>query len=313
MAQPTASLREQALALGFTNCGVCTAGPVESFSQLHDWLAADFHGSMDYMARHAELRRDPRSLLPSARSVIAVSLNYYQDAAPKGGEPRIARYALGRDYHRVVRGKLKKLQAWLTSEHAGAECRICVDSAPLLEREIAHRAGLGWFGKNTMLIDSRTGSWFLLGFLLTSIEFEPSKPSLGGCGTCSACIDACPTGAIVHAQGRWQVDARRCISYLTIEHRGAIDQPLMRAIGDWTFGCDVCQEVCPFNQPRESQPDRATSTQEPDFLSRRQWPNLKELAQIGDDEFKRLAAGSPVARARPDGIRRNAQINLENK
>lgn len=256
------------------------------------------------MPRHEALRRDPRSLLPSATSVIAVSLDYYQE--PAQAEPKIARYALGRDYHKVLRGRLRRLARWLEIEYPECENRICVDSAPILEREFAHMAGLGWFGKNTMLIDSRRGSWFFIGILLTSVEFQPDAPAVGGCGTCRKCIDACPTGAIVPAQQGWMVDSRACLSYLTIEHRGEIEVPLH----GWTFGCDVCQEVCPFNSRRQHQPERAQKTSVPDFLAQREWPNLTQLSQIGQSEWDSLTRGSAVRRAGYEGLRRNAKRNL---
>lgn len=268
---------------------------------------------MDYLPRSIELRATLESILPGARSVIGVALNYNQPNPRVPGQPLIARYALGRDYHKVLRARLAQLGRRLDELTPDARHRPCVDSAPVLEREWANRSGLGWFGKNTMLINSRRGSWFFLGLLLTTLELEPDEPAVGGCGTCRACIDACPTGAIVFEADRWQVDARRCISYLTIEHRGEIDSSLQPLIGDWTFGCDVCQEVCPFNQPRETQPERATVSDTPDFLNRREWPSLRTLAEIDYETWDTLTQGSPVRRAGHEGIKRNARINLENQ
>lgn len=269
-----------------------------------EWLARGFHGEMDYLARHAALKRTPEKLLPGCRSIVAFALNYHQPNSPEPGMPRIAQYALGRDYHKVFR---KKLNQWLrrASVQTEAEWRICVDSAPIFERDYAHLAGLGWFGKNTCLIDSKRGSWFLIGLVLTTAELAPDTPSAGGCGSCRACIDACPTGAIVFVDGRWQVDARACISYRTIEYRGD-------DVGDthgWTFGCDVCQEVCPFNHARASQPMRARVTEVSEFLERRRWPSLSELAVIPPDAWDALTAGSPVRRAGLEGLRRNARAN----
>jgi len=265
---------------------------------------------MDYLRRHLDAKRDPRSLLPSCQSIIAVGLNYNQPNPISANRPRIARYALGRDYHKVIRGKLKRLGEWLGQEHANVEQRICVDSAPLMERDFALLTGLGWYGKNTMLINSQRGSWFLLGFLLTNLSIDSDTPAIGNCGKCRACIDACPTGAIVHEDGRWQVDARRCISYLTIEHRGEIEGGLQARMGGWTFGCDICQEVCPFNRPRPSQPLRAVQTQEKDFLAVREWPGLQQLRVIEQQDWDRLTQGSPVRRAGIEGLRRNASVNL---
>jgi epoxyqueuosine reductase len=304
---PSGPIKEAALKLGFDLVGVCPASVAKSHDFYLAWLEQGFAGSMDYLGRRAALKESPESLLAGAKSVIAVGLNYYQAIAPRDGFARIARYALGRDYHKVMRSKLKKLAACLgtTAVH-----RICVDSAPVLEREFAQRAGLGWFGKNTMLIDSRRGSWFLIGLLLTTLEIEPDEPAVGGCGSCTACIDACPTGAIVPIGDRWAVDARTCISYLTIEAPEEADS----RVGEWTFGCDVCQEVCPFNQPRASQPLRATVTNEPDFLNRTGLASLPlaDISHLEHAEWNRITEGSPIRRAGLQGLQRVAKLNLEN-
>lgn len=291
---------------GFELWGVCQASAPPHLDAYRDWIESGRHGEMGYLAEHEALKRHPENLLPGVRSILAVALNYNQDPP---ADPRIARYALGRDYHKVLRGKLNRIKDQLPA----GEHRVCVDSAPLLERDFAQRAGIGWFGKNTMIINSRRGSWFVLGFLLTTLELEATPPAIGGCGTCSKCIEACPTGAILFADDRWQVDARRCISYLTIEHKGEFSPEQAHMVGDWTFGCDICQEVCPFNQPRETQPERAQETREPDFLQRRAWPNLSQLAQITYDDWDILTQGSPVRRTGHDGLIRNAKANLANR
>jgi len=309
---PKNPLREKTLELGFDLVGVCPVQEPPHLKAYADWVAEGKNGQMGYLAEHLRLKRDPRNLLPEARSVIAVALNYNRPNEPKPAMPRIARYALGRDYHKVLRGKLRAMQVWLETEHPGSKHRICVDSAPIMERDFAHLAGLGWFGKNTMLINSQRGSWFFIGILLTSIEFEPDQPAIGGCGTCRACIDACPTGAIVFEDQRWQVDARRCISYLTIEHSGPIDAELAAHLGDWTFGCDVCQEVCPFNQPRENQPLRAQATSEPDFLRENRIPSLVEITQMSELQWDEATRGSAIRRTGLNGLKRNSLINLAN-
>lgn len=306
---PTDQLKERASALGFDLVGVCEPTPPPHLAAYERWLAKGYHGTMEYLARSVALRADPANLLPGVRSIVAVGLNYNRPNPPLPDRPRIARYALGRDYHRVLRGKLKRLASWIEETHPGAGNRACVDSAPILERDYAQLAGLGWFGKNTMLIHSRRGSWFVIGLLLTTAPFAPDEPAVGGCGTCRRCIEACPTGAIVFDE-HWQIDARRCVSYLTIEHRGEIEPTLEAGIGDWTFGCDVCQEVCPFNEPRPSQPLRATETTDPDFLRTCEWPPLEALAEIEADAWDALTQGRPVRRAGLDGLRRNARINL---
>ncbi|MBC8066288.1 MAG: tRNA epoxyqueuosine(34) reductase QueG [Chlorobia bacterium] len=305
-------LKHQAQALGFDLVGICSIQTPPHWQAYTDWTDKGAHASMAYLKDHIPLKQDPRNLLPTAQSIIAVALNYNQTNPPQPGYPRIARYALGRDYHKVLRAKLKRLQAWLQIQRPDSQHRACVDSAPIMERDFANLAGLGWFGKNTMLINSQRGSWFFLGILLTSIEFQPDPPAIGGCGTCRACIDACPTGAIVQEEGKWQVDARRCISYLTIEHDGEIEPELAQKMGDWTFGCDVCQEVCPFNHPRDSQPLRAPKSKEPDFLKKKTWPSLKELVVLNEKDWDQLTQGSPVRRTGIAGIKRNAHINLDN-
>jgi epoxyqueuosine reductase len=301
----SSEVKRIALDLGFTTVGVAPALPIsEALAAYREWLGHDFHGEMQYLAGHEFLKQDPCSLLPSAKSAIVVTMNYYQEpVAPI----KVARYALGRDYHKALRSRLRRLSSALALVHPAAEFRACVDSAPLLERSYAQLAGLGWFGKNTMLIDSKRGSWFFIGVLLTSVEFGPDKPSLGGCGSCRACIDACPTGAIVNVDDRWQVDSRQCISYQTIEKRG----DLTVDTDGWVFGCDVCQEVCPFNSPRESQPLRSVVTSELDFINVRQFPTLVELAQIQHDAWDSLTQGSAMRRTGYEGLKRNAKAVIE--
>jgi epoxyqueuosine reductase len=309
-AHPTEGLKAEALRLGFDAAGVCGAGPAPHAGEYAAWLDKGYHGTMEYLRRQAPLKAHPEALLPGVRTIVAVALNYRRPNRPRRGEPRIASYALGRDYHKVIRGKLRALGRWVEAAHPGARCRPCVDSAPIFERDYAHLAGLGWFGKNTMLIDSKRGSWFFLGLLLTDVPFQPDAAAEGGCGSCTRCVDACPTGAIVYEGERWQVDGSRCVSYLTIEHKGAIEPELAAGVGDWTFGCDVCQDVCPFNEPRESQPLRAPMASDPDLLQEREWPRLARLAELDWEEWDRLTRGSAVRRAGLEGLRRNARINL---
>ncbi len=302
----SAGVKAQATGLGFSLVGICDPSPPAHLDVLTRWIEAGYAGTMDYMARSLPLRADPAGLLPGVNSLVMVGLDYFQENPVVEGEGRIATYALGRDYHRVIRGKLKRLVAWLQMEHPGHSHRICVDSAPLMEREYANRAGLGWFGKNTCLINSRRGSWFFIASVLTTIEFERDAEAVGGCGNCRLCIDACPTGAIVSLGDVWQVDSRRCISYQTIEHKGDIEVEL----DDWIFGCDICQSVCPFNQARASQPERCPTTEEPDFLATRVWPNLEQLSVIQPEEWDNLTRGSATRRAGLEGLRRNARSNL---
>jgi epoxyqueuosine reductase len=304
-------LKTRAVHLGFSSAGIASPSSPVHLDFYRLWLAKGYQGEMDYLAAHTAAKESVRSLLPGVQSVIVVSLDYNQPNPAISGKPKIARYALGRDYHKVLRKKLKALEAELRAEHPDASHRVCVDSAPVFEREFAHQAGLGWFGKNTCLIDSRRGSWFFIGVLLTSVEFRPDAPAVGGCGTCTRCIESCPTGAIVFEDERWQVDSRRCISYLSIEHQG--DLPPGADLHGWTFGCDVCQEVCPFNTPRESQPDRAAFAREPDLTNLRTWPHLEQLAQLEYGDWDLLTRGSAVRRAGFEGLRRNARSNLETR
>lgn len=304
-------VKAAARGLGFDLVGVCGAEAPRSWGVVEAWVGEGMHGEMEYMARSLPLRRDLESVLPGVRSVVAVGLNYYQPVGEVPGGGKVARYAVGRDYHRLMRGKLAQLARRMEGELGGG-WRACVDSAPVMEREYAQRAGLGWFGKNTCLINSARGSWFLIGVLLTTVEIERDEMAVGGCGTCRLCVDGCPTGAIVERGGVWQVDARRCISYLTIEKRGEFLESEGEMVGDWVFGCDVCQEVCPFNQARVSQPLRAQETREAGFLERRSWPDLAELRVIGEGDWDALTRGSAVRRAGLAGLRRNAGAVLRN-
>jgi epoxyqueuosine reductase len=301
----SSGLKAKARELGFDLVGVCPAVSPPHYEAYLEWVDKGFGASMDYLRGHLPLKRHPSELLPNVRSVVAVALNYNQPNPVRPGEPRVARYALGRDYHKVIRSKLRRLSDWIRETFPNAECRPCVDSAPIMERDFGQLAGLGWFGKNTMLINSQRGSWFFLGMVLTTVEFETDEPAVGGCGSCRRCIEACPTGAIVFEQERWQVDARRCISYLSIEHEGPVE-----SLAGWTFGCDICQEVCPFNEPRPSQPLRASQTEETDFLRRTALPPLAELADLPWDDWDRLTRGSALRRTGYDGLRRNALVNL---
>ncbi len=295
-----------ALKEGFDRFGVSSAIPSEeSLTFYSHWLQEGFHADMEYMATHLPLKGDLDTLLPGVRSVLAFSLPYFQESDRPETEGKIARYALGKDYHKVIRKKLGKVVQHLEGRFPGERHRICVDSAPTLDRVFAHQAGLGWFGKNTLLINSRTGSYFFIGLILTTLDLEPSEPSLGGCGTCQKCIEACPTGAIVLLGDRWAVDSRLCLSYLTIEHRGEFEDSV--DLYGWLYGCDVCQEVCPFNQPRESQPERRPTTTVEEFLVHKQFPTLLELAQLPEDRWDELTQGSPIRRAKVEGLRRNAR------
>ena len=287
---------------GFELAGIAPALPAEDFARFERWLGRGMAGEMRYLTdRRAELRRDPRSLLPGARSVICVGKLY--NTSPEIHDPPISRYAWGsRDYHDVLREALERMVERLRAIES-FESKICMDTAPLLERSYARLAGLGWIGKNTCLIHEPLGSWFFLGEILTSLELEPDAPPPDRCGTCTRCIEACPTQALVPDCEGWTLDARRCISYLTIELRAPIPEELRDATGRHVFGCDICQEVCPWNS-------RAPVTEEPALVPR-EMPPLETMAEMTEDQFREFARGTPLARPKHAAFTRNARAALE--
>jgi epoxyqueuosine reductase len=315
------AIRELARACGFELAGVAPAASSPDVARYERWVAAGFAGEMGYLQDHrAALRGDARNLLPAARSVICVG-KIYNSPAPystdfrEPGRAWIARYAWGDDYHDVVRRGLEQLDAMLrqraANESRAYESRICVDTAPLLERSYARAAGLGWIGKNTCLIDQHEGSWFFLGELLTSLEIEPGAPPPDRCGSCTRCIDACPTSAIAPfgegGEGGYAIDSRRCISYFTIELRAAIPDAWRAAMGAHVFGCDICQDVCPWNR-------KAPSTRVEEFQPREGLvnPALEWLAEMDAEQFREQFRGSPIRRTKRTGLRRNAVIAMGN-
>jgi epoxyqueuosine reductase len=305
-------IREQARQCGFELAGVARAEPVAERLWFHEWVARGFAGEMRYLTdRRAEVRNDPRNLLASARSVICVGKLYnspwpYSTRFPDRERAWISRYAWGDDYHDVIRRGLERLDEFLRhSTGAGYESKICVDTAPLLERSYARLAGLGWIGKNTCLINQQSGSWFFLAELLVSLEIGPDEPPPDRCGTCTRCIEACPTAAIVPGTLGYTVDAGRCISYFTIELRGAVPEPHRAATGNHVFGCDICQDVCPWNRRNEFTGDSP-------FQPRHFAPPLERLAEVTEDEFRDMFRGTPVTRARYTGFLRNVAVAMGN-
>ena len=303
------ALSEQVACHDLDGFGVATVEPLPRDQAAFDaWLARGYHRTMEYMEKHREARSDPARLLPGCRSVVAVALNYGPGTDATGGPDgrgQVARYARGRDYHKVLGEKLKRLATWL-SETSGLPARSFVDTGPVLERAWAERAGLGWIGKNANLIRRDLGSWFLLGELLSAAAIEPDPASHEEfCGSCTACIGECPTGAIV-APG--VVDSGRCIAYWNIEHRGSIPEPMREAMGDRIFGCDDCQTVCPWTRRFGTVPPSDPLSARSDLAS------LDPLLILAMDRERFLDrfAGTPVMRARLDGMRRNACIVLGN-
>lgn len=308
--------------LGFALAGVAGVEPSAFAECYRAWLDAGKLGSMDYLARNVDIRLDPARLLDGARAVLMVADLYAartDDAdpppgpGPGPGRGRVARYARGRDYHRVVKKRLHALADALRDRFPACDCRAFVDTAPVLERELAQRAGLGWTGKHTLTIHPRAGSYLVLGGLVTTLELAPPPDQeivTDHCGSCTRCLDACPTDAITP----YSVDASRCISYLTIERRAPIDPEFFAPIGDWLYGCDVCQEVCPHNSPRtERQLDPPLRAVRADYAPRRDAFDLLDV--LGWDERRRrdAIAGTAMTRARLDMFRRNALIVAANQ
>ena len=313
---------------GFDLCAITTPEPIpQATERYRQWLEQGHHADMAWMTKSPERRCNPSQLMDGVRSVIMLGLNYYQEnceQTPRGHArvpccARVSRYARGRDYHKVIARKIKTLIARIeaaTNRNAvvqkDAACRFkwWVDYGPFLERAYAEKAGMGFIGKNSMLINREFGSWFFLAEIVTSFELEPdSAPENyhGQCGKCTRCIDACPTGAIV---GDGVIDSRRCISYLTIEHRGDIPSDLAASMGDLLFGCDICQEVCPFNQKR------AVPTSHDELLPSHGVGEFVDCGQVvaleDNEQFLKLTAGTPLTRPKLDGLKRNAKVVLDN-
>jgi len=299
------AIKAKALALGFDACTVASVTEIDPEDRLGEWLAQGYHADMNWMAAQKAARQDVCLKLPCAKSVLVVAKNYYRTAPPHPpGTGKVARYAWGRDYHKVMRTPLQSLAQFIQTQGEGVECYLGVDSAPIMERAWAARAGLGWIGKNSLILRRDMGSWFFLGAIITTLELEPDTPVVDTCGSCTACLEACPTNAIV-SEG--VVDSNLCISYHTIENRGEIPKALARQFGDWVFGCDICQEVCPWNR-------FAKENTEPDFMPREHavYPPLLDLLSLDEDAFNQRYEGSPIRRAKHAGMQRNAQIVFEN-
>lgn len=308
MSALTSDIKSMALQIGFDVVGVARVRPSENAEFYRSWIAQGFHGEMNYLSRADAVQRR-LAPDPAFKSAVVVALNYYSD-----GEGCIARYARGRDYHKVLRKKLLALLRRI-EDKAGKELplsRAYVDTGPVLERELARRAGIGWYGRNTMLINPKRGSYFFLGALLLELELAYDEPfDADHCGTCSACVDACPTGALLgrDENGAPVMDATRCISYLTIEQRGAIPHDLRPLVGDRVFGCDICQEVCPWNSPKFVQLTREPGLQPRDDKLR----GLMEMMRMSESEWDEFSRGSAVRRATRAGFLRNVAVALGNR
>jgi epoxyqueuosine reductase len=301
-------IKAEATALGFDLVGFTSAEPLAHSERLRSWVAQGFAGEMGYMSRDVDKRVDPSRVWPEVRSIIVLGMNYYTSSAMPEASPGrgwIARYAWGQDYHTVLGDKLQALVAFIRDQEGGdAQARWYVDTGPILERELAWRAGLGWPGKNTNLINRRVGSWLFLGAILLNRDLVYDAPAPAHCGTCTRCLVACPTRALV-APG--VLDSRRCISYLTIELRGAIPRELRPLMGTHIFGCDICQAVCPWNR-------QAPVSSQPAFQPRAGFaaPELIPLLRLSDDEFRSRFRGTPITRAKRRGFLRNVAVALGN-
>ena len=304
------TIKTLARAYGFQRCGISGIALDDDEAHLRDWLAQGLYGSMDWMARHGDKRSRPQELLPGTVRVISVGLDYGRDGdeawttLADGERAYVARYALGRDYHKLMRQRLQALADRIAEEVGPFGHRVFVDSAPVLERALARNAGLGWIGKHTCLIDKDGGSWFFLGEIYIDLPLPVDAPASAHCGTCTRCIAVCPTQAIT---APYRLEARRCISYLTIEHEGAIDEALRPLIGNRIFGCDDCQLVCPWNK-------FAKKTDEPDFRARNDLDQatLSQLFGWTEDEFLQRTEGSAIRRSGYERWLRNIAIALGN-
>lgn len=300
------AVKERARSLGFDACGIASAKETDPKGNLGKWLDLGYHADMDWMARTREIREDVGLKVPDARSVVVVARNYYSPRPARGeGRGKVAAYAWGRDYHRVLAKPLRELGLWIEGLEVGAACYCSVDSGPVLERTWAERSGVGSVGKNGLSLRRDLGSWFFLATVITTVDLAPDRPAADICGSCTRCLEGCPTSAIV-APG--VVDSRRCISYQTIENRGEIPAELGGNLGDWVFGCDICQELCPWN-------GSVGTTTEEGFLPREGQanPELGALVEMDEKAFNARFEGTPIRRAKHEGMRRNAEQVLENR
>jgi len=301
-----AALVERAKDIGFDSCRVARSVPPPHAEEFGNWLRSGAAGEMEWLARGEEKRRDPQRVLANARSIVVVGLNYWQgDASEERASARrgrVARYAWGDDYHDVMLAKLRALDAFLQT-HGGVQ-KCYVDTGPLLERDYAAEAGVGWHGKSTMLVDRQLGTWFFLGEILTSLDLSPDAAQPARCGSCTRCITACPTGAITEPH---RLDARRCISYLTIELKGSIPLEFRPLIGDRIYGCDTCLDVCPWNRFAATSRESAFAARPATSAMR-----LRDYLALTDEQFRLLFRGSPIKRIKRRGLLRNVCVALGN-
>ena len=309
----TISLKTEAQRLGFQLTGACPAVSAQGFSDLLSWLESGYAGEMDYIERRKDAYQHPKHVMDGAVSILMLGTNYktIEPQQPATGQGQVSRYAWGSgDYHDLIHGRLKQLKKFAQQLSPGLTCRGVVDTAPLLEREFAQLAGLGWAAKNTLLINRSIGSWFFLSALLLDQELDYDQPqTTNHCGTCTACLDACPTDAFVQPH---VLDATKCISYLTIEHRSPIPKPLRSQMDQWVFGCDVCQDVCPWNRKAPATEEEMFQPIELEYGSQNPM-DLIPLFDLDDDSFRARFRKTPLWRSKRRGILRNAAIALGNQ
>ncbi|PSF37073.1 tRNA epoxyqueuosine(34) reductase QueG [Aphanothece hegewaldii CCALA 016] len=299
-------IKEKAIALGFHKVGIAAVGEEkQAVSHLQTWLAMGYHGDLEWMANPK--RQNIKECYPEVRSVICVALNYYtpHQHSTEKEYGKISRYGWGRDYHKVLQKKLKALSRWLESHEEGIQCRYYVDTGPIQDKVWAQQAGIGWIAKNGNVISREYGSWVFLGEVLTNLELIPDVPHTEHCGTCRRCLDACPTGAIVQP---FVVDANLCIAYHTIENRAEqLPEAIASKLSGWVAGCDICQDVCPWNQRFSQSTDIADFQPYPGNIT----PSLKELAELSPESWNERFTGSALRRIKPEMWRRNARANLD--
>ena len=305
----TKALKAEATRLGFASCGVARADAHDGRAALGEWLSAGHHATMDWMSGRADQRAAPQALWPEARSIIALGMSYAPREDPlrladEGGIGRISVYAQGADYHDVVKRNLKALARWLV-DRAGGELKVFVDTAPVMEKPLGQAAGIGWQGKHTNLVSTSEGSWLFLGCIMTTLDLDPDAPHADRCGSCDACQRACPTDAF---PAPYTLDARRCISYLTIEHKGPIPPEFRRAMGNRIYGCDDCLAVCPWNKFASSAQANVAFSARAEFAA----PELVDVLALDDAAFRAVFAGSPIKRIGRDRMVRNACIAAGN-
>ncbi|MEP1150360.1 MAG: tRNA epoxyqueuosine(34) reductase QueG [Balneola sp.] len=303
----TQAVKNYALQLGFDACGFSKAEFLEPEARrLEEWLNQERHGSMSWLGNHFEKRTDPTKLVPGSKSVVSVIGSYYHPDHDhsNSNSPKIAKYALGRDYHKVFKGKLKQLFNYTESLVGNIEGRFFVDSAPVLDKAWAVRSGLGWMGKNSNILNQDVGSFFFIGEMIIDVDFNYSTPVTDHCGTCTRCLDACPTNAIYEP---YRVDSTKCISYLTIELKDQIPEELQSQLGDWMYGCDICQDVCPWNK-------RATITQMADLHPRRYLldHDIDFWKEIDNAQYDELFEGSAIRRAKFEKFKMNTAVVSRN-